>query len=127
MTKFNTDTVGGGIPVLVNRVAAEGQKILPIPLDFSVSNNIDFDFTNMYERKQFTLLQTIYFDNSANDHAATITVAATGQTINIPIGVCGYFTFLEGKGAPKFNLTTAGTTKAFMALMNFYVPANVWK
>lgn len=115
----------GVIQTLNGALPCEGPKALPFIMDFSAFSEFDIDLTQQYQQGQFTTLQAIYIDNSANGSTLTVTVNGTGQTIVAPKNSCGYYILLMPQ-PPKLAITTAGVVKVYVSLMNFYIPPYVW-
>lgn len=110
---------------LTGLLPCEGAKAMPYVADFSATTEYDFDFTQQVQNKQFTTVQGLYVDNSANASSVVITVGGTNQTITVKANTCGYYTLLS-TGNPSFKITSAGGVSVPLVFLNFYVPPTVW-
>jgi hypothetical protein len=107
-------------------VPCNGPKSIPIPLDFSAGGPIfELDITNMNQQGDFEAIQTIYLDNSANPFPVTITCRNTNQNITIPPFSQAYMPLLQ-PNPPDIQITSLGTAKVFVQLLNFYLPPLIW-
>lgn len=107
-------------------VPCEGTKAYPFNLDFTGGKNAySIDLTQQYNQKQFTTLQCIYADNSANTAPLQIVCSATGQVITFPPMSQGYLPILQPV-PPKFIIQTTGGVVIMVQLLNFYVPPTIW-
>jgi hypothetical protein len=114
----NFSTPNGSFP-------CEGTKSYPVQLDFSVANGWLCDFTQQFNQKQFTTLQTVYVDNSNNPQPVIITCSGTGQVITAPAMSQGYYSLLQPT-PPQLNVASAGAVKVTLQFLNFYIPPTVW-
>lgn len=110
---------------LTGSLPCEGAKALPYTMDFSATNEYDFDFTAQYQQGQFTTVQGCFIDNSLNAATLIITIDGTNQTIVVPKNSCGYYVFLTTT-PPKLKITSTGNVSVYVAFINFYVPPTVW-
>jgi hypothetical protein len=115
----------GIIAPMNGQVPCEGAKCIPASLNFATNASYLLDLTPFYQNKQFTTLQTIYVDNTQNTAALTITINGTNQTIVVPAGSGGYFPVLAMQ-PPKLTFASTGAFTVFVALLNFYLPGQVW-
>jgi len=122
-----TNVTNAGLnSVMNNEIPCEGTKAITYTADFSLSSNFVFDLTQQFNNKQFTSLQTIYVDNSANAaNNLIVTIGTTGQTVTIPPKFVGYIPVIA-TNPPVISFTTAATGKVYIALLNFYVPGQSW-
>lgn len=112
--------------VMNGTVPCEGPKSFSFELDFTVATEYDFDFTNEYQRQQFTTLQCAYVDNSQNTSPLTITMNGTSQTIVCPKNACGFFPLLATM-PPRGKVETAGAVaRVYVGFLNYYIPPTVW-
>lgn len=122
------DINGAGIlNVLSSRKEpSEGRRIIPAILDFTNETQFDFDLASQYNNKAFTLLQTVYIDNSANANDAQIVVRSSGQSIPVPKNSAGYYTVFCN-APPKISIiSTSSAVKVGVALLNWFEDPYVW-
>jgi hypothetical protein len=116
----------GNIPALNGSLPCEGTKVFPYILDFTGGKNAyAIDLSQQAQQKQFTTLQTVYVDNSANTAALQIICGTTGQIITCPALSQGYFAILQPM-PPQFQVQTTGNLILTIQLLNFYIPPCVW-
>lgn len=107
-------------------VPCNGPKSVPIPLDFSTGGpTFEIDLTNINQQGDFEAIQTIYLDNSANPFSASILCRNTNQLVIIPAGAQAYMPLLQ-PNPPDIQITSQGTAKVGVQLLNFYLPPCVW-
>lgn len=115
----------GVYPMQNGLTPCEAPKAIPANLNFASNASYLMDLTPLFNNKQFTTLQTIYVDNTLNTSTLTVTINGTNQTILIPAGRGGYFPVLATT-PPKVTFASAGAFTVFVALLNFYLPGQVW-
>lgn len=77
------------------QVPDEGPKAIPLLLDFSGSvGNYTLDFLVQQQQGFFSMLQTIYVDNSQGTNDVTITLNISNQKIVAKAGTQGYYSVL---------------------------------
>lgn len=96
----------------------EGPKCIPIPLDFSVATVYTLDYMNFQQLGRFSMLQTVYVDNSLNAAKLNITIPALNQVLKIPAGVQGYFPILCPNPI-KLSFDSTGGVLCQVILLNF--------
>jgi hypothetical protein len=107
-------------------VPCNGPKSVPIPLDFSSGGpTFEIDLTDINQQGTFEAIQTIYLDNSANPFPAIIVCRNTNQSITIPPFAQAYMPLLQ-PNPPDIQISSLGTAKVFIQLLNFYLPPCVW-
>lgn len=117
---------GGQFPVPNGAVPCEGTKAFPFSLDFTgAANAYRIDLTTQYNQKQFTTLQTIYADNSANTSDMEIICQSTNQVIVVAPLTQGYYTILQ-PSPPVLQVQTNGAFIVQVILLNFYIPPTTW-
>lgn len=105
-------------------IPKEGPKALQTNLDFTVQGVYNVDLLLQQQRKQLSVIQTIYIDNSNGANPVTIVVRGTGQNIICPPKAQGFFPALVAN-PPQFTITSAGAI-VNIAFINVPVPAAVW-
>jgi hypothetical protein len=106
-------------------VPPEGPKSIAQVLDFSASSSILIDFTTAYERKAFTVLQTVFVDNFLNPDTITFNVPGTGQQFDVPPGSQGFFPVVAASRA-KLRAVSTGGIPVPCVFMNVPMPVGVW-
>lgn len=100
-------------------------NVMPIPLDFTVSDNWLLNLDNQQGRGLINGVQTIYVDNSRSDIPVVIRFPGTQQTINANGRTQGYYTALCPNpinavfSAPGGGLVT-------VILMNYPTATSIW-
>jgi hypothetical protein len=113
------------ISLEAGKVINPGKRTLNYSLDFSASNQYDFDLTVLQIKGQFGPLQTVYVDNSANTAPLIMTVQNTNQVITWPANSQGYVTVFASVPT-KFSMASIGTVVLNVQLMNFCIQPFVW-
>lgn len=109
---------GGNMP-------CEGAKAVTAALNFTLNASYLVDLTSLFNNAQFSALQTLYIDNTGNAQSITATIAGSNQTITIPAGRGGYFPVIA-VNPPKVVFASTGAATVFVALLNFYLPGQIW-
>lgn len=103
----------------------EGPKAVPVSLDFSSNPSYTLDYGNNQQLAQFSILQSIFIDNSANGSSITIIVNGTGQRIVCPATSQGYFAILC-QSPINLTFSSAGNVPVPCYLLNFPLATAVW-
>lgn len=105
---------------------SEGPKVLMIPLDFTgVDKTINFDYSNVQAQGYMAMVQGIYFDNSVNGSAVTVTVQSTLHAVTCPANSQGFFPlFVQNPLVLQF--VSQGNVAMKCWLTNFPIPAAAW-
>lgn len=109
---------GGNMP-------CEGAKAVTAQLNFVTNAAYLVDLTSLFNNSQFSALQTLYIDNTQNTSPITAVVAGSNQSLTIPAGRGGYFPVIA-VNPPKVLFSSAGAFTVFVALLNFYLPGQIW-
>ncbi len=116
----------GNIPVVNGSVPCEGTKILPFSLDFTAGpTSYSIDFTQVFQQKQFSTLQTVWIDNSENNDPLSIVCNTSNQIITAPARSQGYYALLQPTPG-RVLVQTAGSLVITIIFLNFYIPPTVW-
>lgn len=122
-----TANPGGNFAIQNGAVPCEGTKAFPFNLDFTGGKNAyAIDLTAQYQQKQFTTLQTVWIDNSANASPLEIIANTTNQVIVAPPMSQGFYAILQPT-PPKFQVQTNGGIVLQIILLNFYIPPFMWQ
>lgn len=106
-------------------VPPEGPKAVPQTLDFSQASSFLLDFTQAYDQKIISVVQTIWVDNFANTAPVKFTVAGTGQTIECPAGAQGVFPIISAIRT-KITAISSGAAIVPCQFLNVPLPIGVW-
>lgn len=98
----------------------EGPKCIPFVMDFGAYDTYMLDYSNMGQRGFFSMLQTVWVDNSESGDVFKIIVPATGQVIKVPAGVQDYFAVMVPNPI-KVNFVCASGITQRVLLINFPV------
>ncbi|MDE2019766.1 MAG: DUF1859 domain-containing protein [Patescibacteria group bacterium] len=108
-------------------IPCEGPKAISYPLDFTATASYLFDFTQEYQQKVFTTLQTLMADNGINGSELIVTMNGTGQTLTIPPNSSAIVPIITST-PPVITLSSSGlVTPIPVSFLNFYLPPTVWK
>jgi hypothetical protein len=107
---MTTGAVGAktSFPVFNGYGPAQGAQCVPISLDFSVNNQIDFDIVSEVNSGIIDFAQSIWVDNSLNAAAVTFQFSQTGQKLVVPAYAQGIWPVI----APAALRCVATTTPA---------------
>ena len=97
-----------------------GPKCIPLTLDFSVSLQYTFDYSNMQQRNYMQMVQTIWVDNSLSAQPLNVFSPGVNQTLKVPAGVQGYFTLICPNPI-KLSFASTGGVLCQVILLNFPV------
>lgn len=105
----------------------EGPRALSQICDFSLNSDYLFNLTQAQQNGEFSTLQTVFIDNSANTVNAVVTIqGGTGQEIVLGPKQSGYFPILCST-PPIVDVTSPGSTaKVGIIFLNFYIPPFSW-
>lgn len=115
------------ISVLGLTVPPEGPRSVPLPLDFTKTNQYQLNLQNMVSRNFISMIQALWVDNSQNPATLTISLPQTGQNIIFEPGEQGYVNVLS-PNPPIINfLSTGNVAGVFVELLNYPVTNAVWQ
>lgn len=104
----------------------DGPKALPVNLDFSTLPLYTLDYSNAQNLGKFSMLQSLYVDNSDNGSAVEITVmGGTGQRIIVPGNSQAYLPVLVANPI-NLQFVSQGNVLVPVFLLNFPVAPAVW-
>lgn len=105
----------------------EGPKIIPVDLDFTVSDSYFFDGELVQaQNKLIQILQSIYADNRANTIPLTMVIEGSRQRIDVPAATQGYYTVLSPNPI-RITFTSIGGAAVRVHLLNVPVPGSTWR
>lgn len=118
--------------VQVNRtynfeVPCEGAETIPLQLDFATFAEIDLDLSQLVDQAKFSMVQTIFIDNSAAGAAFLAIIDPNGinQSIVTNANTQGYFPVLAPNPTFIKFLSQAGIVIR-VQLINAPIAAAVW-
>lgn len=107
-------------------VPPEGPRALAVGLDFSATTQYSLDLQNIQQRNFFSMLQSLFVDNSLNPSSLTINFPNTGQNLIFEAGEQAYIGVLCQNPA-KLVFTSAGNVAGIVVyLLNYPVTNEVW-
>lgn len=108
-------------------VPCEGAETIPINLDFATFAEIDVDLSQLVDQAKFSMLQTIFIDNSAAGAAFVAIIDPNGinQTIVTNANTQGYFPVLAPNPTLLKFQSQAGVVIRIQ-LINAPIAAAVW-
>ncbi len=104
----------------------EGSVTLPVNLDFSTVASVVLDATIWQARGQFSQLQTLYIDNSANPNPLVIVMNVTFQRIVVKKNTCGYFPVMQPSPPSGIVFSTTPGLIIPIQVLNFFIPPAQW-
>lgn len=107
------------------RVPPEGPKAIPLYLDFTAAGEYDIDLTTIETNGQFSMVQTIYVDNSSTASAMSIVFPDIQQTIVANGHTEGYYPVL-GLNPTHIQISSAANAILIVHLINSPIPGVVW-
>lgn len=106
------------ITVYTGGVPAEGPKVIPLALDFSVQGSFEFDIQMQLSLAQISCIQSIYVDNYDSAAPLVIELPSTQQRIVVPAGNQGFWPVLADLNG-TIIFSSADTIPCRVHLMNF--------
>jgi hypothetical protein len=103
-----------------------GPRCIPLPLDFGAVPQYTLDYTNMQQRGFFSMVQSVYVDNSNSTTILAITVQGSQQILKVPPGAQGYFPLLVPNPI-RLQFDSAGGVVVTVILLNFPVAGILWE
>jgi hypothetical protein len=98
----------------------EGRVGLPVSVDFSLAQDVTYDFTLLTNGKQFSVVRTLMLDNSANPNAVVITVSNTGQRLNFPPYSFGAVPISAlGNSSIRLQTNGGGSANTYVEFFNY--------
>lgn len=105
----------------------QGPMAMPLRLDFTTNNRIEFDLEKAEALNIISWIQSVYADNSDNPVALTIVVDQTGQRIVVPALAQGIWPIIACKSPRFVCTTTAGVNiTPLIILLNVPMPLTQW-
>lgn len=123
------------IPFAGGQNLLKGEKApyaVPCVCDFAASNipaqGFIIDPSRLYNSGAIRSIQSIFFDNSANNSFAYVTVPGFSQVFALPGGWQGYFAILAPvlSGGVMYVTSPLGTGKVTVLLLNTYFTTQQW-
>ena len=107
------------------QVPAEGPRVVPVLLDFSIVTEYDLNIQNMQARNFISMVQSVFLDNSAGNTPFTVAIPGSGQKIIQSPGRQGYYQVLMPNPAQiVFSSQSGSVLRAF--LLNFPSTNSDW-
>lgn len=106
------------ITVYTGGVPAEGPKVIPLALDFSVQGSFEFDIQMQLSLAQISCIQSIFVDNYDSAAPMVIELPSTQQRIVVPAGNQGFWPVLADLNG-TIIFSSADTVPCRVHLMNF--------
>ncbi len=106
-------------------VPCEGPRCLPLRLDFSLDVEYQINLQNTEALKQFSMVQSLFIDNSGNGNSLTISNPLTGQSITTGANKQAYKNVLCPNPA-QLNFLSNGGVVCKVHLLNFPVTNCEW-
>jgi hypothetical protein len=107
------------------REPCEGAAVLVLDFDFTTAGSYDVDLSGIENSKEFSMVQSIYIDNSDTDSAMVISINGTRQRIVANGRTCGYYSVLC-PNPTLFNVASAANALKTVHFINSPIPGNVW-
>lgn len=109
-------------------VPVGGPKTAPAVLDFTNTNTVNIDASQIVTSGKITYIQGVYIDNADNAGTLAMTMSLTGQRIVAPPNSCGFYNILVPNPA-KIEAVSAQAANKRIRVYFYNVPiqAIVWK
>jgi len=112
-------------PIFNALIPKEGPKAVPFTFDFVAQASYSIDLQNQQSRHVFSMIQTMWIDNSGNTQPVSITFDVIGQNVKFGPGWQGYFPVMV-VNPPRFTISSAGGQTTKIVLLNVPFPAGSW-
>lgn len=115
----------------MNLPARESARIVPCLCDFSASGipvaGYKIDVTQLMNRGAFSVVQTLYVDNSNNNGYIVVQNPVFSQSFGLPPGYQGYFPVIAAEGSGGvYYVTSTGNQQATVSIINALMPLGQW-
>ena len=107
------------------QIPAEGPKAIPFKMNFTGQPSFSFDLTQIQQRGKFSVMQTLFVDNSANAVVVTTTFEVSGQILITPAFSQGYYAVIAPTNT-KFVVSAPGATTVNVQFINVPIAPCVW-
>lgn len=104
----------------------EGPTAIPVPLDFTLATKYTLNMQNVISRNFFSMLQSVFIDNSNNPASITLEFDNTSQPLTLEGGEQGYLQVLCQNPAVISFSSTGDVSDVAVYLLNFPVVNCVW-
>jgi hypothetical protein len=115
-------------PVSVGYYPREGSRCVTAQYNWTAQAAYFEDLSQLEAHGVETTIQCAYVDNSLCSQGVVITVAATGQVVNIPASSQGVIPLLFS-GAASFSISTSAALSnavTRVSLLNFPLSSGMW-
>jgi hypothetical protein len=103
----------------------DGPKVIPVVASLAAGASEIIDFLGQVTRKEISMVQGVYIDNSQNPGTVTLNCNSTNQTITLQPGTQGYFPILA-TNPPRFVVSSSDEATIGLQFFNFPISPLQW-
>ena len=112
-------------PISNGKTPVEGPRALPVQYDFSVQPSYQTDLTLIKQLGGFSIVQSLFIDNSEGNEPVVVKENVMGQSISVPAGSQGFFPILVAS-ADVFTVSSIGSGAAQVIYINVPIAPQEW-